>query len=164
MSSELKTHNPKLKTWTNFTNFKEMTEKTKSTKKKSKKPEPTKSKQSAQEITEIILDLARSGTPSVKIGQILKEEHGVFNVKELTGKRIVQILRENNLSPKLPADLNALVQKAATIRKHVATHKIDLEAKYGLMLTESKIRKLAKYYRREGVLPAAWKYEAEERT
>ncbi|HIJ99162.1 TPA: 30S ribosomal protein S15, partial [archaeon] len=74
-----------------------------------------------------------------------------------------QILRENNLAPKLPADLNALIQKAASIRKHVATHKIDLEARYGLMLTESKIRSLAKYYKREKVLPVDWKYVAAER-
>src|SRR3989344_4160262 len=134
-----------------------MVEKTKA-KKKTKKAEPKEKKLSTQEVTETILDLARTGTPSVKIGHILKEEHGILNVKELTGKRITQILRENNLAPKLPADLNALIQKAASIRKHVATHKIDLEARYGLMLTESKIRSLAKYYKREKVLPVDWKY------
>ena len=142
-----------------------MAEKTKTTKKKSKakKTEQKESKLGVPEVTEIILDLARTGTSSVKIGQTLKEVHGVLNVKELTGKRITQILRENNLAPKLPADLNALIQKAVAIRKHRATHKMDEEAKYGLILTESTIRKLAKYYRREGVLPADWKYEVEER-
>ena len=29
----------------------------------------------------------------------------------------------------------------------------------GLQITESKINKLAKYYRREGVLPEDWKFD-----
>ena len=143
-----------------------MVEKAKATRKKSKakKAAPKESKLGVQDAVEAVLDLGRTGTTSVKIGQILKEEHGVSNIKELTGKRIVQILRENNLAPKLPADLNALIQKATTIRKHLATHKMDVESKHGLMLTESKIRKLAKYYRRKGILPVSWKYEIGERT
>ncbi len=147
-----------------LTNFTEMAE-TKSSKRKSKskKAEKKESKLSDREVIDIIVDLGRTATPSVKIGQILRDAHGVANVKQLTGKRIGEILVENGAAPKVPSDIDALIKKAATIRKHLVTHKIDIEAKYGLMLTESKIRKLAKYYRREGVLPANWKYEAAER-
>ena len=143
-----------------------MAETAKTTKKKSskaKKSEQKELKLSTAEITEVILELAKTGTPTVKIGQILKDEHGVPSVKELAGKRIGQILKDNNLTPKLPADLNALIQKASAIRKHVATHRMDKEAKYGLMLSESKIRSLAKYYRQQKILPAEWRYEAEVR-
>lgn len=138
---------------------------TKSPKKKSKakKVEPKESKLSANEITDLIMDLSRSGYSAPKIGETLRSEHGVLNVKGATGKRIVQLLRENNLAPKLPPDIQSLIGKAADIRKHFATHRMDLEAKYGLGLTESKIRKLAKYYKRHGILPADWKYEAVER-
>ena len=136
---------------------------TKSSKRKSKKAETKESKLSPNEITDLILDLSRSGYTAPKIGETLRTEHGVLNVKEVTGKRIVQLLRENNLAPKLPPDIQSLIEKAAEIRKHRATHRMDLEAKYGLGLTESKIRKLAKYYKRHGILPADWKYEAVER-
>ena len=141
-----------------------MAEKTTESLKKAKKPAPKESKMSASEVVETILELARGGNNTTKIGQILKSEHGVLNVKEVAGKRIGQILADNNLAPKLPADLNSLIQNANVMRKHLATHRLDIETKYGLSLTESKIRKLANYYNREKVLPADWKYVAEERT
>jgi len=137
----------------------------------SRKPKKQKAEKKSIELTlsqkeaeDAIIELGRTGIAAEKIGQILKSEHGVLNVKEVAGKRIGQILADNNLAPKLPADLNSLIQNANVMRKHLATHRLDIETKYGLSLTESKIRKLAKYYKREKVLPADWKYVAEERT
>ncbi len=129
--------------------------------KKQKTASKTAKSVSQKEAEEIILDLGRSGISSEKIGQILKDEHGVQSFKELSGKRISKILRENNAAPKLPADLDSLMKSALATKKHLIKHKTDVAAQYGLMLAESKIRKLAKYYRNTKVLPAGWKYESE---
>lgn len=133
--------------------------------KKAKEKKPKKeSTLSAKEAEEIILDLGRSGITTEKIGQILKDEHGVQSIKELAGKRISKILSENNLAPKLPADMDALMKSALAIKKHLGKNRSDTAARYGLLLAESKIRKLARYYKRAKVLPPDWKYETEVQT
>ncbi len=131
---------------------------------KKEKKAKEESKASAKEVEELILELGRIGTPSNLIGQTLRDEHNIQNVKELTGKRITKILRDSNAAPKLPADVEALIKSAIAIKKHLAKHKQDVEARYGLNLTESKIRRLAKYYRRAKILPPDWKYESEAHT
>lgn len=123
-----------------------------------KKPEKTLSSREAEEI---ILDLGRSGITAEKIGQILKDDHGVQSTKELTGKQISKILSEKGAAPKLPADIYSLMKTALAIKKHLVKHRSDVAARYGLLLAESKIRKLARYYRRSRVLPPDWKYETE---
>jgi len=42
---------------------------------------------------------------------------------------------------------------------HFEANHHDMVAKRGMQLTEAKVRKLAKYYKRNGVLPAEWKYD-----
>ena len=41
-------------------------------------------------------------------------------------------------------------------------NKKDYVAKRGLQLTESKIKRLTKYYKRVGKLPENWKYDREK--
>ena len=108
-----------------------------------------------------IIELGRSGISSERIGQILKDEHGVQSTKELTGKRISKILIDSGTAPKLPADIGALMKKSLAIKKHLIKNKSDVAARYGLLLAESQIRKLGRYYRRTKVLPPDWKYESE---
>ena len=48
------------------------------------------------------------------------------------------------------------------IRKHLEANKKDMPAKRGLQLTDSKIRRLAKYYKKKGVLDAKWRYNADQ--
>jgi len=48
------------------------------------------------------------------------------------------------------------------LKKHIDHHKKDLKTKRSLSLTESKIRRLMKYYRREERLPEGWKYSLEQ--
>ena len=134
----------------------------------SRKPKKQKAEKKSIELTlsqkeaeDAIIELGRSGIAAEKIGQILKDEHGVQSVQELTGKKISKILSENNAAPKLPADMDSLMKSALAIKKHLIRHKSDTAARYGLLLTESKIRKLSRYYRRSRVLPPDWKYESE---
>lgn len=95
------------------------------------------------------------------IGLILRDQYGVPSVQDMTGKKISQILMQNKVAAKIPEDLLNLIRHAVQIREHLARHKKDAHSKKGLEYAESKIRRLAKYYKRNKVLPAAWEYSPE---
>ncbi len=73
-----------------------------------------------------------------------------------------QILKEKNLLLPIPEDLYFLIKKAVRIREHLKVHRKDMHSKRGLILTESKIHRLIKYYKRIGKLPKDWEYNPEE--
>lgn len=66
------------------------------------------------------------------------------------------------MKPKYPEDLTALVRKAVNIRRHLEENPKDLHNRRGLMLVESKIRRLVKYYKRKGVFPPNFKYQPDK--
>ncbi|MEK6839657.1 MAG: 30S ribosomal protein S15, partial [Nanoarchaeota archaeon] len=72
---------------------------------------------------------------------------------------IAIILPENNLPRKLPDDLVALIKMDISIVNSIEGHKKDGPSLRGLILTESKIGRLAKYYKRAGKLPTDWKFD-----
>ncbi len=74
------------------------------------------------------------------------------------GKKIKKVLTENSISPKIPEDLANLVKRVIAIRRHMDSNKKDEVAKRGLLITESKIRRLTKYYKRKNRLPEDWNY------
>ena len=115
-----------------------------------------------EEVEELVVKLAKEGHQPSMIGLILRDQHGVPLVKAITGKTITQILNENEKSLKVPEDLFHLISRAITLRRHLEDSKKDLHSRYGLRLIESKIRRLVKYYRRQGVLPADWRYTPEQ--
>jgi len=82
-------------------------------------------------------------------------------VKPITGKTVGKTLKEGGAAPGLPEDLDNLIKKAKRLRRHLERNKSDLYEKRSLELVESKVRRLAKYYTREGVLPKDWKYRVE---
>ncbi|MCK5107591.1 MAG: 30S ribosomal protein S15, partial [Nanoarchaeota archaeon] len=59
----------------------------------------------------------------------------------------------------LPEDLLSLVKKSVALSKHLEENNPDKTAKRGLRLTQSKIGRLVKYYKRTGRLPESWKYD-----
>ena len=67
---------------------------------------------------------------------------------------------QKNVKPALPEDLASLIKRAASLQVHLKDHKKDLSNKRGLQLIESRIRRLSKYYKEEGVLPSDWDYSA----
>ncbi len=109
----------------------------------------------------LITKLAKEGKSPSQIGTILRDSYGVPDAKELIGKAIVAFLREKKLSPELPEDLHCLLKRSIEIRSHLNTHKQDMTAFRGLQLTEAKIKRLAKYYKRTEKIPRDWKYDAE---
>lgn len=50
------------------------------------------------------------------------------------------------------------MRKAVSIRKHIEKNKRDKDSKYRLILVESKIHRLARYYRIKKQVPSNWKY------
>jgi small subunit ribosomal protein S13e len=64
------------------------------------------------------------------------------------------------LAPEIPEDLYHLIKKAVSVRKHLERNRKDKDSKYRLILIESRIHRLSRYYKKTGQLPPVWKYEA----
>lgn len=127
--------------------------------KPSKKIVPSWLKYKPKEVELLVIKYAKEGKPSSKIGVYLRDEYGIPDVKLITKKSITQILKGKNLLKEIPEDLMALIRKAVLIRKHLSENKKDMPAKRGLQLTESKIKRLTKYYKRTERLSMTWKYD-----
>jgi len=126
-----------------------------------KKTAPEWTELSAEEVVKKVVELYERGLSTSEIGITLRDSHGVPSVALVTGKKITEVLKEKNIAPEIPEDLQNLMRKALRLRKHVETNKKDMHNKRALQLTESKIRRLGKYYRKEKVLPEEWRYKPE---
>jgi len=91
---------------------------------------------------------------------ILRDQYGVPLAKPIIGKTVTDVLKAQNLASALPEDLDVLLRKASGLVVHLERNRKDAYNKRALQTVEAKIHKLAKYYKREGVLPPEWKYEA----
>lgn len=119
-------------------------------------------KYTGKEIEQLVVKLAKSEKSIAEIGLILRDSYGIPDVKRLTGKKISKIIEENDLKPKIPNDLNNLIKKEITLIKHLEKNKHDQSAKRGLILTDSKIKRLTKFYKNTRVLPKDWVYSKEQ--
>ncbi len=115
-----------------------------------------------KEIEEIIVNYAKDGLSPSVIGIKMRDQHGIPSVSDIAGKTVTQILDIHKLRPVLPEDLGNLIRSAVILLKHIKNNKKDMTAKRGYQLTVSKIRRLAIYYKNEGLLPKDWKYTAEK--
>jgi small subunit ribosomal protein S15 len=113
---------------------------------------------SVDELTKIVVDLAKQGKSSSEVGIILRDTYGVADFKLVTGKKISQVMIENDVASRIPEDLYNLIVKALRLNKHISVNKKDVHNKRQLNLVESKIRRLVRYYKDAGRLPADWKY------
>ncbi|MDD4250809.1 MAG: 30S ribosomal protein S15 [Candidatus ainarchaeum sp.] len=116
---------------------------------------------SKDEIEDLIISLANAGHSPSKIGLILRDENGIKNVRDSTGKHLQQILSENKLVGEIPEDLLNLIKKSVILNKHLDKNKKDDSARRGYEMTVSKIRRLSKYYINKRKLPSNWRYTAE---
>jgi len=116
---------------------------------------------SPDDIEKKVIELGKEGLDPSEIGEVLRDQYGVPSVKYFDLK-ITDILEEKGLEPKLPEDLRKLMDRAQKIREHLEDNPGDSSAIHGLEQTESKIRRLSKYYRKEEKIPEDWKYETEK--
>ena len=126
------------------------------------RPVPTWVKKTPEEVEELVVKLAKEGKRSSEIGLILRDQHGVPDVKAITGRKVARILKDHNLHPKFPQDLMDLMKRAVKLRKHLEKNPKDLHNKRGLHLIESKIKRLVKYYKKKGVVDKNWYYNPKE--
>eukprot|EP00386_Alphamonas_edax_P001951 GDKI01005886.1.p2 GENE.GDKI01005886.1~~GDKI01005886.1.p2 ORF type:complete len:162 (-),score=56.11 GDKI01005886.1:139-594(-) len=115
-------------------------------------------KMKPEEVNDQICKLAKKGLTPSQIGVYLRDSQGVAQVKAVTGNKVLRILKASGLAPELPEDLYHLIKKAVSIRKHIEKNRADKDAKFRLILVESRIHRLARYYKRTKQLPAVWKY------
>jgi small subunit ribosomal protein S15 len=105
----------------------------------------------ADAIESRVVELAEDGYDPSQIGLKLRDEGvqgtPVPNIKAATGKKVTEILEENDAAPELPEDMRNLLEKAVNLREHMDENQQDHSNKRALQNTESKIRRLANYYR-----------------
>ena len=115
-----------------------------------------------KEVTELILSLASDGHSTAAIGTILRDQHAVPDVRLVLGKRIGQVLAENEITSKYPEDMMSLMRRALRLIDHLDSNRKDRHNARQLELTESKIRRLATYYQSEGQLDSEWAYKRDQ--
>lgn len=113
---------------------------------------------SAHEVEDLVVKLARQGNNATSIGHILRDQYGVPQVRAICNKRISQILQENSIDVQYPDDLIALIRRAVRMIRHLEKNKADGSNTTKLLHVESKIKRLADYYIKEGKLPVSWRY------
>jgi len=111
-------------------------------------------------IKEVVAQLARDGKGGAYIGLVLRDQYAVPNVRVATGKSMNQLLEEVGQKGSLPEDLRNLMKRAVHLKEHLRTNTRDTHNRRGLELMEARIRRLARYYREQGTLPAEWRYTA----
>lgn len=116
---------------------------------------------SSSEVEDLVVKLAKEGTPPSQIGILLRDQHAVPSVKEATGKSVKQILDAHDVKPELPEDLINKIRKAVALYSHLDRNPRDFGTKRALEVVEAEINKLAKYYKQKGVLPSNWRYDRE---
>ncbi|CDZ97593.1 40s ribosomal protein s13 [Phaffia rhodozyma] len=125
-----------------------------------KRSAPSWLKSTPEEICENIIKLARKGLSPSQIGVILRDSHGVPQVRFVTGNKILRILKSAGMAPELPEDLYCLIKKAVAVRTHLSQFRKDKDAKFRLILIESRIHRLARYYKSRQVIAPTFKYES----
>lgn len=124
------------------------------------KRSPSWCKYQPEEVETLVIKLAKEGNSTSRIGMILRDQYAIPLVKPITGKTVTKILTEAQLAPTMPEDLASLMKKAGSLSAHYEKNRADLHNKRALQVIEAKIHKLSRYYKRKGVLPKNWKYEA----
>jgi small subunit ribosomal protein S15 len=127
-----------------------------------RKIQPSWVKYKPFEVEKLVVKLAKEGKSSAQIGITLRDMYGIPSVRAVTKKKIQEIMNENKVAPELPEDITNLIKRVIATELHHNTNKKDQSSKRGLQLTESKIRRLMKYYKRIGKIPQEWNYAREQ--
>jgi len=113
----------------------------------------------AKEIELIIAKLGKEGQSASEIGLHLRDAYGIPDVKTLTGKKILAIMKEKKVAPELPEDLFNVIKKSVALSKHLEENNKDQTSRRGLLLADSRIKRLVDYYKKSGDLPKDFKYD-----
>ena len=117
-------------------------------------------KMESKEIEELIIKYAKEGMTSSMIGIKLRDQHAIPLVKPIINKSVSEVLKENELTPEIPEDLNNIVLKAVNLQKHLKENKSDSRNVRSLELVEAKVHRLSTHYKKQGIIPKKWKYKS----
>ena len=117
-------------------------------------------KMESKEIEELIVKYAKEGMTSSQIGIKLRDQHAIPLVKPILNKTISDVLKENDLVPEIPEDLNNIVLRAVNLQKHLKENKSDSRNVRSLELIEAKVHRLSTHYKIKGINPKKWKYKS----
>lgn len=112
-----------------------------------------------KEVEKLVVKFAKTGKAPSEIGLLLRDTYGIQSIKALTGKKTTGILKEHQALKTLPEDLTNLIEKLIAVKKHMDKNRQDKTALRGIQLTEAKIQRLIKYYKRAGRLAEDWKLD-----
>jgi len=122
---------------------------------------PSWMKYKKDEVEALVVKLSKKGLSTSMVGLTLRDNYGIPDVKLITNKSILKILKEKKISSEVPEDIQNLIRRAVQVKKHIDQNKKDKVSRRGLHLIEAKIRRLERYYKRTGQLPEKWKYDPE---
>ena len=71
-----------------------------------------------KEVEMLITKLAKEGHSASQIGLRLRDNYGIPDAKDITGKTITKTLADNKLLPQLLEDISALIKNSSNLRKH----------------------------------------------
>ncbi|KAG1725068.1 ribosomal S13/S15 N-terminal domain-containing protein [Suillus paluster] len=144
-----------------------------------KRSPPSWLKTTPDEVVEHIMKLARKGLTPSQIGVTLRDSHGIPqrvippNTHALNRSLpcclallllhlvfIHAFCLGIGLAPSIPEDLWHLVKKAVAVRKHLEVNRKDKDSKFRLILIESRIHRLARYYKTKQQIPPTFKYDS----
>lgn len=114
----------------------------------------------SEEMIAQAVQLSKGGRSPAQVGQVLRDSYGVPSARAVTGKRLGALLAAQGLRPEIPEDLEAMLKRVVHLQRHLAAHPSDLANRRGLTLLESRIRRLARYYRQRRRIPESWRYSA----
>ena len=88
-----------------------------STRPVSRRP-PSWFKYEPEEVEALVVKLGKEGNSPSIIGQVLRDRYGIPLVSQVAQKRLEQLL-PTELKPRIPEDLETLLRKATSARRHL---------------------------------------------
>ena len=113
-----------------------------------------------EEIEKLIAKLVKEGHSAAKIGLILRDQYGIPDVSQFDVK-IGDVVNKEH-PREVPEDMFNILKQAVNLRAHLNANKKDSKARHSFDKMESRVRRLAKYYRKTKKLPADWEYTIEK--
>ena len=111
-----------------------------------------------EEVITLLTNFYKKGISLSELGSKLRDQYAVPSIKLVCKKKLSTLLNEAKLLPEFPEDLINLIKRAINLRKHLRENRKDLSSTHGLKRIESKIYRLASYYRKSKRIPIDWKY------
>merc|ERR1712225_128605 len=107
---------------------------------------PSWLKTTPEQVVDQICKLAKKGATPSQIGVVLRDSHGIAQVKWPCTR-----------DPRGPVHVD---QEGRRRPQASRAQPQDKDSKFRLILIESRIHRLSRYYKTVGVLPPTWRYES----